>query len=111
MPFLCLAFIALSRTYIAINFEIVVLSPPGIISPSRPSRSEGRRTSFGAASIAERVCMCSLKSPCNARTPIFLCATDISFQEYFYEKLPAAFLQPCFQLAYLEAFHCLAKPC
>src|SRR5215470_5767607 len=58
-----------TRPKIAASFQIVVDSPPGMISPSTTSSSAGRRTATGrppAAVIARR---CSATSPCRASTP------------------------------------------
>ncbi|MCK7526818.1 MAG: hypothetical protein MZV64_59085 [Ignavibacteriales bacterium] len=57
-----------SSSYATASFPIVVDSPPGMISPSSPSRCSGRRTSTrfhtqAACSMA----ICSAKSPCRAR--------------------------------------------
>src|SRR3954470_15980659 len=48
---------------------IVVDSPPGITSPSSPSRSRGTRTSRGSAPSSRRSRPWASKSPCSARTP------------------------------------------
>ena len=54
------------------SWRIVVLSPPGRISPLTPSRSAGRRTRTPSTPIASSVSRCSRKAPCRARTPIFM---------------------------------------
>jgi hypothetical protein len=51
---------------------MVVLSPPGIISPSKPSSSRGRRTGKASTSNRRNIAMCSTKAPCEARTPILI---------------------------------------
>src|SRR3954449_2229679 len=48
---------------------IVVDSPPGITSPSSPSRSRGTRTSRGSAPSSRSSRPWASKSPCSARTP------------------------------------------
>src|SRR5450759_86116 len=48
---------------------MVVLSPPGITNPSRPSSSSARRTSRVSAPSCSSTTRCSRKSPCRARTP------------------------------------------
>src|SRR3954468_7826009 len=48
---------------------IVVDSPPGMTSPSRPSRSAGVRTRFAVAPSASSILECASKSPWMARTP------------------------------------------
>src|SRR5665648_1022818 len=48
---------------------MVVLSPPGITNPSRPSSSSARRTSRASAPSCSSTTRCSRKSPCRARTP------------------------------------------
>src|SRR4030042_371428 len=53
-----------------------VLSPPGIIRPSSPSRCSGRRTGTASAFTLCRMFMCSIKAPCIARTPIFILPTS-----------------------------------
>src|SRR6266581_5456412 len=58
------------------SFEIVVLSPPGIVSPSTRARSSGRRTAiaspdFPASRMARATAStCSLTSPWTPMTPI-----------------------------------------
>src|SRR4051794_22063453 len=51
---------------------MVVLSPPGTIRPSRPSRSRGVRTSrtWTDGSARRSIEACSAKSPWTASTPI-----------------------------------------
>src|SRR5580698_8794183 len=49
---------------------IVVDSPPGITSPSRPSRSLGTRTSRTSAPNARSIRPCASNPPCRASTPI-----------------------------------------
>src|SRR6185436_3447742 len=51
---------------------MVVLSPPGRISPETPSRSAGSRTGTPSTPIASSVWRCSRKAPWRARTPIFI---------------------------------------
>src|ERR1700754_5216585 len=58
-----------SRPAAAIPLPIVVLSPPGMTSPSSPPRSAGTRTSETSAPSWRRVRECASKSPCSARTP------------------------------------------
>src|SRR4051812_22281436 len=53
----------------AIPSVIVVDSPPGITSPSRPSRSAGTRTSRTSAPRSRSILECAWKSPWSARTP------------------------------------------
>ena len=48
---------------------IVVDSPPGITSPSSPSRSAGTRTSRTSAPSSRSIRACAAKSPCRASTP------------------------------------------
>src|SRR5690554_1445558 len=66
------------------SFPMVVDSPPGIISPSRPSRCSGRRTSTASTPMRRSMAMCSMKAPCNAKTPILIDARCIDF------RLPAS---------------------
>src|ERR1044072_7314485 len=54
----------------SIPLTIVVLSPPGITRPSRPSRSSGVRTSHASAPSSRSIAACASKPPCIARTPI-----------------------------------------
>src|SRR5665811_2190718 len=51
------------------SLPMTVLSPPGIISPSRPSSSRGTRTSLPVTPIASSACRCSENAPCRANTP------------------------------------------
>src|SRR3954469_2045328 len=48
----------------------VVVSPPGITSPSSPSSCSGFRTSTVRAPRRCSICACSRKFPCTASTPI-----------------------------------------
>src|SRR5262245_10032803 len=52
------------------SLPMAVLSPPGMINPSTPSRSRGRRTACAVAPSCSTTRMCSRKSPCSARTPM-----------------------------------------
>src|SRR3954453_11161117 len=54
------------------SWRIVVLSPPGRISPETSSRSAGSRTRTPSTPIARSVARCSAKAPCSASTPIFI---------------------------------------
>src|SRR3954449_13574792 len=54
---------------------IVVLSPPGRMSPETSSRSAGSRTPAPSTPIARSVSRCSRKAPCRASTPIFMAGT------------------------------------
>src|ERR1044072_2989304 len=54
----------------SIPLTIVVLSPPGITRPSRPSRSSGVRTSHASAPSSRSIAACASKPPWIARTPI-----------------------------------------
>src|SRR4051812_17716386 len=85
---------------------IVVDSPPGITSPSMPSRSAGVRTSRTSAPSSRRTLACAAKPPWSARTPtttgsVTTCAV----------ALPAAPGQQLrlVELARLEALHRGAK--
>ena len=49
---------------------IVVVSPPGTISPSSQRSCSGRRTSTGSAPRRSSIAACSRKLPCTERTPI-----------------------------------------
>src|SRR5512147_2928861 len=53
---------------------MVVLSPPGRISPLRPSSSPGSRTCATSAPSFSSIAWCSAKSPCSASTPTFILA-------------------------------------
>src|SRR5437588_442709 len=64
--------IARSRPKRTISLPMVVDSPPGMINPSTPSRSLGRRTSTSSTPIRRRVARCSITSPWIASTPIFI---------------------------------------
>src|SRR4051795_1164244 len=57
------------------SWRIVVLSPPGRMSPLTPSRSAGSRTRTPSTPIARSVSRCSRKAPCRASTPIFMAGT------------------------------------
>src|SRR3954468_2194770 len=95
------------------SFSIVVLSPPGMISPSRPSRSSRLRTYTGVAPSRCNARPCASKSPCNESTPT-------RFMEVLWSKvracstplaLPAARLHQ-FGLGHLgdvEPGHCFAE--
>src|SRR5229473_6004722 len=61
------------------NCNCVVLSPPGRIKPSQPSRSAGVRTSTDSALSRANIAACASKSPCTARIPIFTLFTHILF--------------------------------
>src|ERR671936_3035569 len=51
------------------SFDMVVDSPPGMTSPSTPSRSDGTRTSTASRPTSRSARRCSRKAPCRARTP------------------------------------------
>src|SRR5688500_10672955 len=53
----------------SIPFMIVVLSPPGITSPSRPARPAASRTSPAWAPSSRSIRVCASKSPWMASTP------------------------------------------
>src|SRR6185312_6701101 len=53
----------------SISFDIVVDSPPGMTSPSTPSRSAGTRTSTASRPTSRSARQCSRNAPCRARTP------------------------------------------
>src|SRR3954451_7363506 len=55
--------------------RMVVLSPPGRMSPETSSRSPGSRTRTPSTPIARSVSRCSRKAPCRASTPIFMAGT------------------------------------
>src|ERR1700736_3667719 len=59
-----------ARPILSISMVIVVLSPPGMTSPSRPSRSSGNRTKRVRAPASSKALTCSRKSPCRAITPM-----------------------------------------
>src|SRR5260221_3287717 len=61
--------IAFSSPADSIPLTIVVLSPPGITRPSRPSRSAGTRTAFTSAPSSRSIARCASKPPWIARTP------------------------------------------
>src|SRR5438876_12349489 len=95
-------------------FVIVVLSPPGITSPSSPSRCEGRRTSTGSQPSAERERPCASNPPCTANTPIRGCASAIAPLAVcggFGSSLPATVLEEfsLVQLLDVEPRHRLAQ--
>src|SRR5690349_10712666 len=54
------------------SLPMVVLSPPGMISPSSPASCSGRRTSTASAPSSRRRWACSRKAPWRARTPILM---------------------------------------
>src|SRR6266851_1675342 len=58
-----------TRSKIAVSFQIVVDSPPGMMRPSTTSSSAGRRTATGSAPAAVIARRCSATSPCRASTP------------------------------------------
>src|SRR4051812_38268670 len=62
--------IAGSRPSRSIAFVIVVLSPPGITSPSRSTSPCGVRTSTGSAPSEASISACAAKSPWLASTPM-----------------------------------------
>src|SRR3954451_17187176 len=55
--------------------RMVVLSPPGSMSPETSARSAGSRTRTPSTPIARSVSRCSRKAPCRASTPIFMAGT------------------------------------
>src|SRR5215471_14835747 len=59
-----------SRLIRSISMDMVVLSPPGMTSPSRPTRSSASRTRRTVAPHASRAFRCSRKAPWSASTPI-----------------------------------------
>src|SRR4051812_12291736 len=61
---------ASSSPYRRIRRPNAVDSPPGRISPSRPSSCSGLRTSTTSAPSRRNIAACSRKFPCTARTPI-----------------------------------------
>src|SRR4051794_23875628 len=63
--------IASSRPSRSMPIEMVVDSPPGMTSPSRPFSSAGVRTSLASAPSSASMRRWASKSPCRARTPIF----------------------------------------
>src|SRR5208283_1435389 len=54
------------------SFRKVVDSPPGITRPSISSNCSSLRTSTTSAPSSSRRRWCAAKSPCSARTPIFI---------------------------------------
>src|SRR3954471_17144248 len=57
------------------SWRMVVLSPPGRMSPETASRSAGSRARTPSTPIARSVSRCSRKAPCRASTPIFMAGT------------------------------------
>src|SRR5918993_100613 len=76
-----------------IIFPIVVDSPPGTMTPDRPSRSSTALTSTGSTPRPRRISACSLKSPCSARTPIRFRPSS-SGKAPFISPLPATGREP-----------------
>src|SRR5215210_4711512 len=80
---------------------MVVDSPPGTITPARPSRSPAALTSTGSTPSPRRISACSRTSPWSASMPTF----GLS-------PLPATRREPLllFQVPHLPADHSLAEP-
>src|SRR4051794_41493952 len=55
--------------------RMVVLSPPGRMSPLTPSRSAGSRAGTRSTRIARSVSRCARKAPGRASTPSFMAGT------------------------------------
>src|SRR5829696_246933 len=89
---------------------IVVDSPPGTMIPASPSRSSTARTSTGSAPSLRRISVCSLKSPCSARTPI-LFGPFSSRVTPFVSPLPATGREPFSfgEITHLPADHSRAE--
>src|SRR3989338_4921747 len=96
MPCLARARMAWSSLVSASNWDMVVLSPPGMTRPCTCARSSWFRTSAASTPSFFRVCRCSKKSPWSASTPTRF-------------TLPASFLQPHIELGNLLALHGLAQ--
>src|SRR5688572_11403933 len=69
------------------SWRMVVLSPPGRISPLTPSRSAGSRTPTPSTPIAPSVSRCSRNAPCRASTPILMAG---AYRAVPWKPLPAA---------------------
>src|SRR5687767_6138409 len=70
---------------------MVVLSPPGRMSPLTPSRSAGSRTRTPLTPIERSVSRCSRNAPWRARTPILMGARS---RAAWWAALPAANGEP-----------------
>src|SRR5688572_5849323 len=55
---------------LSMSLRIAVLSPPGRISPDRPSRSLGSLTGTASTPMSRSNAMCSANAPCTASTPM-----------------------------------------
>ena len=60
------------RPDVSSSLAIVVDSPPGRNSASRPLRCSGTRTSTASTPSASSTSRCSRNAPCSARTPAFM---------------------------------------
>src|SRR5262249_33908065 len=96
-----------TNPHASISFSSVVLSPPGMISPSRSSNCSGLRTSTTSTWPPQRARarVWRAKSPCSARTPILTAVVRSP------ASLPAARLQQVLlgHLPDLQADHRLAE--
>src|SRR5919112_6353483 len=94
-----------------IILPIVVDSPPGTMTPDRPSRSSTALTSTGSTPRPRRISACSLKSPCSARTPI-RAGESSSGKAPLVSPLPATGREPLpfRKVPHLPADHRLAEP-
>src|SRR5580700_1344802 len=105
------------------NCSCVVLSPPGRMRPSHPSRSAGVRTSRVSAPRASSISACAAKSPCTAKIPIFtsltpsICSSRGPASPCPFKRIIQANLSPptcrehvlLFKLAHVDPAHGLAK--
>jgi hypothetical protein len=70
-----------ARAYSCIKWSMLVLSPPGMISPSSVVTSWGRRMGKACTRSLSKRPMCSAKAPCSARTPILTILPSSGSQE------------------------------
>src|SRR5829696_8860189 len=93
-----------------IILPIVVDSPPGMMIPTRPSRSSTVLTSTGSTPSPLSICACSLKSPCKASTPTRFGASS-SRKAPLVSPSPATGREPLSfgEVAHLPADHGLAE--
>src|SRR5207344_3161980 len=75
----------------SMSWRIVVLSPPGRISPLTSTRSAGSRTRTPSTPMAWSVSRCSRNAPCRASTPIFMAGALAGSS---FARLPAADGEP-----------------
>jgi hypothetical protein len=79
---------------------MVVLSPPGMMRPAKPSSCSGFLTSIASTPSFRKHAMCSLNEPCKAKTP-----TAISLSL----SLSLCIVRLCMSLTLLLLSPCSAK--